>query len=163
MGLRNIHFYDENFNDKSKTVIKNRFLWWKFRFHHRSSVTNLEHPLSIWRNPVSSQKNVIEKHSVSSQITRTTVPAHLWWSYSEQWWTGLHHWTNYWSMMNNIRSVTMALRHRSPHGTFSIRCVPVGPAVTHPWRLQFIIKSLLGPFSVLHVGPNGLYLVCHRG
>jgi hypothetical protein len=32
------------------------------------------------------------------------------------------------------------LHHRSLHGTFSIRRVPVGPVVTHPWRLQFVIK-----------------------
>jgi hypothetical protein len=41
--------------------------------------------------------------------------------------------------MNNIRSITNVFCHRS-HGTFFIRCVPVGPAITHPWRLQFIIK-----------------------
>jgi len=34
----------------------------------------------------------------------------------------------------------MVLRHRSLYGTFSIRRVPMGPAVTHSWRLQFIIK-----------------------
>jgi len=34
----------------------------------------------------------------------------------------------------------MVLRHRSLYGTFSIRRVPMGPAVTHSWCLQFIIK-----------------------
>jgi hypothetical protein len=32
------------------------------------------------------------------------------------------------------------LHHRSPHGTFSIRCVPMGHVVTYSWCLQFIIK-----------------------
>jgi hypothetical protein len=44
----NIHFYDENLNDESETVIKNRFLWRKFWFRHRSSVTNLETPYLWW-------------------------------------------------------------------------------------------------------------------
>jgi hypothetical protein len=69
-----------------------------------------------------------------------TVLAHLCWSYSEMWQTGLRHWTNYWPMTNNIRSITTALHHRSPHRTFSIRRVPMGPTVTHLWRLQFVIK-----------------------
>jgi hypothetical protein len=69
-----------------------------------------------------------------------TVPSRLWWSYSELWWTWLHHWINCWFVTNNIRSIMTALHHRSPHGTFSIRHVPIGPSVTHPWRLQFVIK-----------------------
>jgi hypothetical protein len=58
---------------------------------------------------------------------RATVPTCLWWSYSELWRAGLRHWTNHWYVSNNIRSVTTALCHRSPHGTFSIRRVLVGP------------------------------------
>jgi hypothetical protein len=85
-------------------------------------------------------KKVTKHHRGLSHITRLTVPAHLWWSYSEMWQTGLRHWTNYWSMTNNIRSIMTALRHRSPHCTFSIRRVPMGPTVTHLWCLQFIIK-----------------------
>jgi hypothetical protein len=32
------------------------------------------------------------------------------------------------------------------HGTFSILCVPVGPAVSHLWRLQFVIKVFARSF-----------------
>jgi len=131
---RNIHFYDENFNDKSKIVIKNNFLWRKFWFHHRSP-WRTSNPPYLWWNRVSSQKNVTEQHNISSQIIRATVPARLWRSYSEVWRTGLHHWINYWYVMNNIWSITTVLHHRSPHGIFSIRRVPMGPTVTHPWRL----------------------------
>jgi hypothetical protein len=52
LATRNIHFYDENLNDKFETVIKNRFLWRKFWFRHRSSVTNLQPPY-LWWNRVS--------------------------------------------------------------------------------------------------------------
>ena len=66
----------------------------------------------------------------------------------------------------------MALHHRSPHGTFSIRRVPMGPAVTHPWRLQFIIKVSarsflmrrvpMAPFSIqrVPVGPTVTHPWC---
>jgi hypothetical protein len=43
----------------------------------------------------------------------------------------------------------MVLHHKSPHCPFSIRRVLVGPAVIHPWRLQFLIKS--PAWSFLHV------------
>ena len=42
----------------------------------------------------------------------------------------------------------MALHHRSSHGTIFIRHVPMGPTVTHPWCLQFIIK--VSAWSYLH-------------
>jgi hypothetical protein len=76
-----------------------------------------------------------------------------------------------------------------PVGSFSIWHVPVGPIVTDPWRLQFIIKVLarmylqgpsvsdlwdpmtymshvhVGPFSISirPVGPNDLCVMCTCG
>jgi hypothetical protein len=76
-------------------------------------------------------------------------------------------------------SMTLAIRHikslcglfsisRVPVGSFSIWCVPVRLAVTHPWRLQFIINLVLSPsmFHFYHGWHNGLIygtwrLVCH--
>jgi hypothetical protein len=51
-----------------------------------------------------------------------------------------------------------APHHKSPHGLFSIRCVPMGPTVTYPWRLQFTIKSPLCPFSIRRV-PMGPFSI----
>jgi hypothetical protein len=114
-------------------------------------------------------KKIIEQHRVSSHITHATVPAHLWRSYSELWRTGLCHWTNYGSVTNNIRSITTVLRHRSPHGTFSIRRVHVRPTVTYPWRLQFVIKVSAWSFlhatctceTLLHLTCGTRWLACH--
>jgi hypothetical protein len=100
-----------------------------------------------------------------------TVPVHLWWYYSELWRTGLRHWTNYWSVTNNIWSVTTVLHHRSPRGTFFIRRVHVGPTVTYAWRLQFVIKVStwsffsmrhvpMGPFSIRPMEPDNLRVTC---
>jgi hypothetical protein len=63
------------------------------------------------------------------------------------------------------------LRHRSPRGTFSIRHVPMGHAVTYAWRLQFVIKVStrsffsmrrvpVGPFSIRLVEPDNLRVTC---
>jgi hypothetical protein len=88
------------------------------------------------------------------------------------------------TMTNNMQSVTIALHHRSPHVTFSIRRVPMGPVVTHLWRLQCVIKvsalilspcdvypwdpspsdlwdpNPVGPFSISirPMGPDGLHV-----
>jgi hypothetical protein len=63
----------------------------------------------------------------------------------------------------------MALHHRSPHGTFSIRHVPVGPVVTHLWCLQFVIKVFARSFlhamctygTLLHPTYGTRRLTCH--
>ena len=65
-------------------------------------------------------------------------------------------------MMNNIRSVTTVLRHRSPHGTFSIQRVTVGPVVYLSMMLTIRHKkSLLDPFSmrVVPLGPFSIQRV----
>jgi hypothetical protein len=142
---RNIHFHDENLNDKSKTIIEVRFLWRIFLFCHRSVVTILQPSLSMTKSGIVT-KNIIEEHRVSSQITHVT---HLWRPPLILWWIWLHHWTNYTSMMTIFDLERMALRHRSPHSTFSIWRVPVGPIVTNLWCLQFIIKVFARSF--LHV------------
>ena len=63
----------------------------------------------------------------------------------------------------------MALRHISPHGTVFIRHVPIGPVVTHPWCLQFVIKvsarSFLRPTctygTLQHPTYGTQWLTCH--
>ena len=99
---KNIHFYDENLNDESETVIEEHFLCWIFLFHHRSVVTILQPSFSMTKSGIVT-KNITEEHRVSSQITRAT---HLWRSPLKLWRIGLCHWTNYTFVMNNIRSVT---------------------------------------------------------
>jgi hypothetical protein len=72
-------------------------------------------------------------------------------------------------MMNNIWSVMTVLHHRFPHGTFSIWHVPVGPVVTHPWCLQFIIKVYAQSFlqatctceTLLHSTCETRRFTCH--
>jgi hypothetical protein len=58
---------------------------------------------------------------------------------------------------------------RVPMGPFSIQCVPVGPVVTHPWCLQFVIKvfaqSFLHPMctceTLKHLTCGTQWLTCH--
>jgi hypothetical protein len=80
---RNVHIYDENLNE-------DWFLWRFFCFvmDHWWRSTD---PVSLWRNQISSQKFVNERHKVLSQITRATVPALLWRSALELWWPELRH------------------------------------------------------------------------
>ena len=65
---RNTYLYDENLNDKSKTVIEDRFLRRIFSFHHRSVMTILQHSLSMTKSDIVT-KNVIEQHKVCHKKT----------------------------------------------------------------------------------------------
>jgi hypothetical protein len=124
---RNIHFYDENLNNESKTVIEGRFLWWIFLFRHRSVVTILQLFLSMMKSGIVI-KNIIEERRVSSQITRVT---RLWRSPLILWRTGLRHLTNYTSMTNDIRSVT---------NNFVIDLhMVLSPFYVYLWDLQLVI------------------------
>ena len=116
---------------------------------------NLEPPLSmmksgiVTKNITEQHKHFITDHSRDCSCSSVTILLR--------------------TVTNNIRSVTMALHHRSLHGTLSIQRVPVGPAVTHPWRLQFVIKVFAQSFlhatctygTLLHLTCGTRQLRCH--
>ena len=126
---RNIHFYDENLNDESETIIEERFLWRIFLFHHRSVVMILQPFLSMMKSGIGT-KNIIEERRVLSQITHAT---HLWRSPLKLWWIGIHHWTNYLSMMNNIWSITNGF-------VIDLHTV-LSPSDVYLWDLQLLIHD----------------------
>jgi len=129
LTTRNIHFYDENANDESEIVIVDRFLWWIFLFRHRSVVTILQPSLSMTQSGMIT-KNIIEEHRVSSQISHVT---HLWPSPLNLRRTGLHHWTNYTSVTNNIRSIT--------NGFIIDLHTVLSPSNVYLWNLQLLIHN----------------------
>ena len=54
---RNIHFYDENLNYESKTIIEDRFLCRIFPFCHRSVVTILQPCFSMMKSGIITKKH----------------------------------------------------------------------------------------------------------